>query len=75
MVACALAFDLDRENARYFVPRTPMYRSTLWPQPLFRGEGNFIVQDFVTFVAARANRSLALGSLCLRCVWWMHEST
>ena len=66
MVACTLAFDLDKENAQYFVPRTPMYKSTLWPRLLFRGEGNFIVRDFVTFVTAKAHHSLALGSLYLR---------
>ena len=26
MVACTLAFDLDRENAQDYVPRLPMYR-------------------------------------------------
>jgi hypothetical protein len=66
MVACALAFDLDRENARHFLPRTPMYKSTLWPRLLFRGEGNFIVQDFVAFLTAKVHHSLALGSLYLR---------
>ena len=66
MVACALAFDLDRENARYFFPRTPMYRSTLWPRLLFRGEGNFLVQDLVVFSTAKSRYSLAFGSLYLR---------
>ena len=66
MVACTLAFDLDRKNARYFLPRTPMYTSTLWPQSLFRGEGNFIVQDFVAFLTARAHRLLAFGPLYLQ---------
>ena len=68
MVACTLAFDLDRENAHYFIPRAPVYKSTLWPQPLFRGEGNFIVQDFVTFLATKVGHSLTSGSLYL---WWV----
>lgn len=68
MVACLLAFDLDRENARKFVPRTPIYRWTLWPQRLFRREGNFIVQDFVAFATAKLHHSLTFGTLYLRCV-------
>ena len=68
MIACALAFDLDRENARYFFPRAPIFKSTLWPRPLFRGEGNFLVQDLVAFSAAKSPYSLALGSLYLRYV-------
>jgi len=70
MVACTLAFDLDRENAPSFVPRTPVYSSTLWPQTLFRGEGSFIVRDFVSFLTAKGFHSLAFGSLYLRCVRW-----
>lgn len=66
MVVCALAFDLDRDNAQNFLPRTPIYGSTLWPRPLFRGEGNFIVQDFVAFLVAEVRYSLALGALYLR---------
>ena len=66
MIACTLAFDLDRGNARYYFPRAPMYQSTLWPRPLFRGEGNFLVQDLVAFSAAESRHSLAFGSLYLR---------
>lgn len=68
MVVCTLAFDIDRENARHFVPRAPMCGSTLWPGSPSRGEGSFIVQDFIAFVTAKAHHSLAFGSLYLRCV-------
>jgi hypothetical protein len=68
MVAFTLAFDFDGGNARSFVPRTQLYKSTLWPQPLLRGEGNFLVQDLAAFLAAKAHRSLAFGSLYLRYV-------
>ena len=36
MVACTLAFDLDRENTRDFVPHLPMYKRSLWPRSLSR---------------------------------------
>ena len=72
MVACTLALDLDRENARDFVPRLPMYKSKetpLWPQSLLRGE-DFIMEDFVGFITAEARGLLTFGSSYLRCVWW-----
>ena len=67
MVACTLAFDLDKENARDFVPRKPIYRLTQWPRSLFRGE-SFIGQDLITFLTADADYSLTSGSSYLRCV-------
>ena len=73
MAACTLAFDFDRKNGLNFVPRAPMYRSTLWPQSLFRGEGNFLVQDFVSFFTPKVHRSLAFGSLYLRYGRWDAE--
>ena len=67
MVAGTLAFDLDREDARDFVPRKPIYRLTQWPRSLSRGE-SFIGQDFFMFLAANADDSLTSGSSYLRCV-------
>ena len=61
-VACVLAFDLDKENARNFVPRVPLYRSA-------REEGNSTIQDLITFLTAKVYQSLTYGSSYLRCVW------
>jgi hypothetical protein len=68
MVACTLAFDLDRENARYFVPHTRMYRWNLWPRCLVREGGYFVVRDFVAFAKGEADDSLRLGFFFLRYV-------
>ena len=73
--ACMLAFELDGGNARSFVPRKPMYRLMQWPRSLFRGEGEFIGQDLVTFLTAEEHGSLTSGSSYLRYVWrdtWDH---
>jgi len=70
MVACTLAFDLDRENSWDYVPRLPMYKSKLtplWPQSLSR-KGDFIVEDFVGFITADARGLLTFGSSYLRYV-------
>ena len=69
MVGCTLAFDLDRENAMDYVPRTRMYRWNLWPRSLVREGGHFVVREFVTFARGEAYNSLNLGSLFLRYVW------
>jgi hypothetical protein len=68
MVACTLAFDLDRENARNSVPRTPVYRSILWPGSLPRGGVDFNAQDIVAFITAKGFDLLTVGSSYLRCV-------
>ena len=68
MVACTLALDLDRENARNYVPRTPMYRSTLWPESLSRRGVDFSAQDSVAFVTAKAHDLFTFGSSYLRYV-------
>jgi len=60
-VAGTLAFDLDRENARYYITRTPLYRLMHEKSP--------IAQDYTTFLTAEARDSLARGSLYLRWVW------
>jgi hypothetical protein len=60
IVACTLAFDLNRENAQHFIPRTPLYKLTR--------ERNSVVQDLVAFLTAKPRRSLTCGSLYLRCV-------
>jgi hypothetical protein len=70
-----LAFDLGREDAQKFIPRTSMYKSKLWPRSPFRGVGNFIVQDFVAFLAADKFGSLTLGTSYLQYVLrdvWLH---
>jgi hypothetical protein len=70
MVACTLAFDLDREDAWDFVPYTQMCKKTLWPQPLRRAreEVDPTAQDFVAFVTAESYDLLTFGSEYLRCV-------
>ena len=70
MVACTLAFDLDRENARYLIPRTRMYRWDLWPRCLVREGGYFIVRDFVVFARGEVIGSLNFGYWFLRYVVW-----
>jgi len=60
-VAGTLAFDLDRENARYSITRTPLYKLTHERGP--------IAQDYITFLTAKVRHSLTRGSLYLRCVW------
>ena len=57
MVACTLAFDIGREDAREFLPRAPMFE-----------HGDFVIQNFVRFLAAEGSDSLALGSSYLKCV-------
>ena len=69
MVACTLAFDLDRGNARDYFPRTRMLKWNRWPRCLVREGGYFVVRDFVAFAEGEANNALALGSLFLRYVW------
>lgn len=69
MVACTLAFDLDRENARYLVPSTRMHRWNLWPRCLVREGGYFIVRDFVAFAKGEVDEMLTLGYLFLRYIW------
>lgn len=68
MVACTLAFDLDRENARYLIPGTRMHRWNLWPRCLVREGGYFIVRDFVAFAKGEVDKSLDLGYFFLRYV-------
>lgn len=68
MVACTLAFDLGRDNPREFLSQAPIYQSQCWPQSPFRGDGYFIIQDFVEFLAAEGSDPLALGSSYLQCV-------
>ena len=68
MVACTLAFDFDRENSLDFVPRTPKYKSTLWPSHLSRKGADFTVRDSVAFVTAEAYDLLTVGSSYLRYV-------
>jgi len=71
MTACTLAFDLDTENSRDYIPRLPMYGSKqtpLWLRSLSQ-EGIFIKQDFVGFITAEACNLLTFGSSYLRCVW------
>ena len=68
MIACTLAFDLDREDAWDYVPRMPMYKPTLWPQSLSNREVDFFEQDFVAFVTAEGYDLLTFGSSYLRCV-------
>ena len=63
MVACMLAFDLDGENARHYIPRTSLYKSA-------RKEGYSIVQDFLAFLIAEDYGSLTCGSSYLWCVLW-----
>ena len=70
MIACTLAFDLDRENTRDFVPHTPMYRWSLWPRFLSRKRGKFATRDFVAFVTAGAHGLLTFSSWYLQCVRW-----
>ena len=65
---CTLAFDLGRNEARKFIPRTPMYRSKVWPESPFCGAENPIVQDFVKFLSASRSDSLTLGASYLQCV-------
>ena len=67
-VACTLAFELDRENARGFVPHRPMYRLGQWPRSLFREQGDFVGLDLIAFFTAEAYGSLTSGSLYLQCV-------
>ena len=69
MVACTLAFDLDRENARYLIPGTRMYRWNLWPRCLVREGGHFIVRDFVAFARGEVDQTLTLGYSFLWYVW------
>lgn len=69
VVACTLAFDLDRENALSFVYRAPMYKSGRWPQSPFREAGKLIVQDLVAFLIAKDRLSLTFGLSYLRCAW------
>jgi hypothetical protein len=66
MIACTLAFDLDREKAWSFVQCAPMYKSTQWPQSASREAGT-LVQDFVEFLTAEDRRSLTFGLSYLRC--------
>ena len=69
MVACTLAFDLDRDNAYDFVPGTRMCRDTLWPRSLSRKKAeDFVEQDFAAFVTAEAYDLLTFGSSYLWCV-------
>ena len=68
MVACTLAFDLDRENAWEFVPSTRMCKKTLWPQTLSREEVDPTAQESVAFVTAESYDLLIFGSAYLRCV-------
>lgn len=70
VATCTLAFDLGKNDAQQFVPRTTMYKSKLWPVSPFRGTGKLIVQDFVSFLSAKARDSLTLGTSYLRCVLW-----
>lgn len=69
MVACTLAFDLDRENARYLVPGTRMHRWSIWPRCLVREGGFFVVRDFVAFARGEVDGALALGYFFLRYEW------
>jgi len=68
MVACTLAFDLDRENAWDFVPNTQMCKETLWPQTLSREEVDPTAQESVAFLTAESYDLLVFGSAYLRCV-------
>ena len=71
IVACTLAFGLDRKHALSFVRSSPMYRSKRWPQSPFREDGQTtrpIIRDFIAFLTADGNLSLTLGSSYLRCV-------
>lgn len=68
VAVCTLAFDLGKNDAQQFVPRTRMYRSRLWPVSPFRGMGKLIVQDLVAFLSAKGRDSLTLGTSYLRCV-------
>ena len=69
MIASTLAFDFNRKEAQYFVPRMPMCASTpLWPQYLSREEGDFDAHDIVAFLSAKAPDLLTFGSSYLRCV-------
>ena len=72
MVGCMLAFDLDRENAMDYIPRTRMYRWNLWPHCLVREGGHFVVREFVTFARGEAHDALALGSQFL---WYVSSLT
>jgi hypothetical protein len=67
-VACTLAFDLDRDNARDFVPRTRAFGGISWPLPLSRKKVDSTAQDFLAFLTAEAHDSLSSGSSYLRCV-------
>lgn len=69
MVACTLAFDLDRENAIDYVPRTRFYRWGRWPRCLIREGGYFVVEDLVNFARGEADNALASGSWFLQYVW------
>ena len=83
MVACTLAFDLDRKNAQDFVPSTPMYASTrklektyisldsrhVIPRRRMNEEVNSVMQDFIAFLTAERDYLLASGASCLQCVW------
>jgi len=69
MVACTLAFDLDRDNAWEYVPYTQMCRKTLWPRSLSREKVDLDEQEFVAFVTAESYDLLVFGSYYLRCVW------
>ena len=78
MVACTLAFDLDRENAQDYVPRLPMYKSVLDLTPLWSQSPSRVenpIQDFVAFVTVESHGLLNFGSLYLRCVRRVREST
>ena len=68
MVACTLAFDLDRDDAWEFVPYTRMCKKTLWPRSLSREKVDPTDQDFVAFVTAEWYNLLVFGSVYLRCV-------
>ena len=69
MVASTLAFDFDRKEARYFVPRMPVCELTpLWPRYLSREEGDVDAHDFVAFISAKAPDLLTFGSSYLRFV-------
>ena len=64
MVACTLAFDLDRNNARDFVPDTPLCKWLPWlPSLSHKGP---IVQDLVAPTIGYG--SLTLGSQYLQYV-------
>ena len=69
MVACTLAFDLDK-RARVYVYHAPMYKSTVWPQFPPGEEGDSIAWVLVRYLTARGDDSLSLGLSTLQCVSW-----